>query len=87
MWKNLGYVWHKRYAWLLGSLFLKRCIVISIVMYCYYVFEKFIDTCLKFYGLDLCHYFSSPRLTWDAMLKMSGVTLKNVNIYNLPGYE
>ena len=26
------------------------------------VFEKFIDTCLKFYGLDTCHYFSSPEL-------------------------
>ena len=26
------------------------------------VFEKFIDTCLNFYGLDHCHYFSSPRL-------------------------
>ena len=24
------------------------------------VFEKFISTCLKYYGLDLCHYFSSP---------------------------
>ena len=23
-------------------------------------FEKFIDTCLKYYGLDPCHYFSSP---------------------------
>ena len=33
------------------------------------VFEKFIDTCLKFYGLDPCHYFSSPGLSWDAMLK------------------
>ena len=27
------------------------------------VFEKFINTCLKFYGLDPCHYFSSPRLS------------------------
>ena len=27
------------------------------------VFEKFIDTGLKFYGLDLCHYFSSPGLS------------------------
>ena len=27
------------------------------------VFEKFIDTCLKFYGLDPCHYFSSPGLS------------------------
>ena len=23
-------------------------------------FDKFIDTCLKFYKLDPCHYFSSP---------------------------
>ena len=33
------------------------------------VYEKFIDTCLKYYGLDTCHYFSSPGLSWDAMLK------------------
>ena len=26
------------------------------------VFEKFIDTCLKYCGLDPCHYFSSPGL-------------------------
>ena len=25
------------------------------------VFEKFIDTCLKFYKLDPCHYFISPN--------------------------
>ena len=25
-----------------------------------YVFKKFIDTCLKFYKLDHCHYVSSP---------------------------
>ena len=24
------------------------------------VFERFIDTCLKYYGLDPCHYFSAP---------------------------
>ena len=40
------------------------------------VFEKFIDTCLKFYGLDPCHYFSSPGLSWDAMLKMTDVKLE-----------
>ena len=27
------------------------------------VFEKFIDACLKFDGLDPCHYFSSLRLS------------------------
>ena len=26
--------------------------------------------CMKFNGLDPCHYFSSPGLSWDAMLKM-----------------
>ena len=37
------------------------------------VFEKFIYTCLKYYGLDPCHYFSAPGLSWDAMLKMAGI--------------
>ena len=48
------------------------------------VFEKFIDTCLKFYKLDRCHYFSSPELSWDAVLKMTGVKLEkisNINVY------
>ena len=43
------------------------------------VFEKLIDTCLKFYGLDPCHYFSSPRLSWDAMLKMTRVKLEKIS--------
>ena len=33
------------------------------------VFQKFVKTCLNYYGLDPCHYFSAPRLSWDAMLK------------------
>ena len=28
------------------------------------VFEKFVDTCLEFYGLYPCHYFSSPGMSW-----------------------
>ena len=43
------------------------------------VFEKFIATCLKFYGLDPCHYFSSPGLSWDAMLKMTGIELEKIS--------
>ena len=39
------------------------------------VFEKFIGRCLKFYNLDSSHYFSSPGLSWDAMLKMTCVKL------------
>ena len=27
------------------------------------VFENFIATSLKYYGLDPCHYFSSPGLS------------------------
>ena len=30
-------------------------------------FEKFISTCLKYYGLDPCHYFSALGLSWDAI--------------------
>ena len=37
--------------------------------------KKFIDTRLKFYEQDPCYYFSSSGLTWDAMLKMTGVKL------------
>ena len=39
-------------------------------------FLKFLDTCLKFHDLDLSHYFSSPGLSWDAMVKMTGVKLE-----------
>ena len=42
-------------------------------------FEKFIDICLKYYELDPCHYFSSPRLSWDAMLKMTDVKLEKIS--------
>ena len=42
------------------------------------VFEKFINTCLKFYRLDPCHYFSSPGLSWDAILKVAGVKLEKI---------
>ena len=37
------------------------------------VFENFISTCLDYYGLDPCHYFSSPGLSWDTMLKMTKI--------------
>ena len=43
------------------------------------VYEKFIDTCLKYYELDPCHYFSAPGLSWDAMLKMTGIELEKIS--------
>ena len=39
------------------------------------VFEKFIKICLDYYRLDPCHYFSSPGLSWGAMLKMTKIEL------------
>ena len=39
------------------------------------VFEKFISTYLNHYRLDPCNYFSSPGLSWDAMLKMTKIEL------------
>ena len=43
------------------------------------VFEKFIDTCLEYYGLDPCHYFSTPGLSWDSMLKMTRIELELIS--------
>ena len=40
------------------------------------VFEKFIKISLDYYGLDPFNYFGSPELSWDAMLKMTGVELE-----------
>ena len=51
--------------------YLKKDVLLSVG-----VFEKFIATWLKFYGLDPCHYFSSLGLIWDAMLKMTDAKLE-----------
>ena len=40
------------------------------------VFENFRKTCLHHYNLDPCHYFSSPGLSWDSMLKMTNIKLE-----------
>ena len=40
------------------------------------VFENFRRTCLQYYKLDPCHYFTSPGLSWDAMLKMTDIKLE-----------
>jgi len=43
------------------------------------IFETFRKTCLDYYSLDPNHYFSSPDLSWDAMLKMTGVKLELIS--------
>ena len=48
------------------------------------VFENFRNTCMQYYGLDPCHYFTSPGLSWDAMLKMTKVKLELMTDINIP---
>ena len=43
------------------------------------VFERLISACLEYYRLDPCHYFSSPVLSWDAMLKMTKIKLELIS--------
>ena len=40
------------------------------------IFERFRKTCLSYYVLDPAHYCTAPGLSWDAMLKMTGVSLE-----------
>ena len=40
------------------------------------VFEKFMDTCLKLHKRTPFPGFSSPELSWDVMLKVTGVGLQ-----------
>ena len=40
------------------------------------VFENFRKTCIQYYKLDPCHYFTSPGLSWDAMLRMTDIKLE-----------
>ena len=67
--KNMAY-YHDHY--------LKKDVLLLAVLF-FFFFEKFTDTCLKFYKLDPCHYFNYPGLSWDAMLKMSGIKLEQIS--------
>jgi len=39
-------------------------------------FANFRKTCIEYYKLDPCHYFTSPGLSWDSMLKMTNIKLE-----------
>ena len=40
------------------------------------VFENFRKVCQEKYGLDTAHYYSTQRLSWDALLTKTGVELE-----------
>src|SRR6266568_1806690 len=43
------------------------------------VFENFRKMCKDYYGLDCCHYLTSPGLSWDALLKMTEIRLELIS--------
>ena len=43
------------------------------------VFQKLISDSLKLYQLDLSFYFSFAGLSWDAMLKTTGIKLELIS--------
>ena len=43
-------------------------------------FEKFINTCFKYYGLDPCNHFSSLKIKTECLrLKMTGIELELIS--------
>ena len=40
------------------------------------VFENFRKVCQEKYGLDPAHYYTTPGLSWDALLKKTGAELE-----------
>ena len=40
------------------------------------VFKNFRTLCLDQYGLDPAHFYTSPGLSWNALLKKTGIELE-----------
>ena len=64
-------VWETFKCKTLGDLYVKTDVALLAD-----VFENFRKLCLQQYGLDPAHYFTSPGLSWDALLKKTGVELE-----------
>ena len=47
------------------------------------VFENFRKTCLNYYELDPCHYYTDPGLAWDACLKLTKQELHLLTDYDM----
>ena len=54
-----------------SDLFCRTDVLLLVDMY-----ETFRQTCQKQYGLDPAHYYTSPGLSWDALLKKTGIELE-----------
>lgn len=47
------------------------------------IFENFRELCMKTYNLDPVWYFTAPGLSWDAMLKITGVNIELFTDYDM----
>ena len=47
------------------------------------VFETFRKTCLSQYGLDPAHCYTSPGLSWEALLNKTGIELELLTDYDM----
>ena len=43
------------------------------------VFENFRKTCMQYYKLDPCHYFTSPCLSWDAIKAVTSCSTHKID--------
>ena len=67
-------VWSKFGCWTMGEY--HDLYVSTDVLLLADVFENFRKVCQEKYGLDPAHYSSAPGLSWDALLKKTGVELE-----------
>lgn len=47
------------------------------------VINSFRSLCYEYYKLDMCHFWTAPSLTWQAMLKHTGITLELLTDYDM----
>ena len=47
------------------------------------VFENFRETCFENYNLDPAHYYTSPGLSWDSLLKHASINLELLTDINM----
>ena len=47
------------------------------------IFENFRNQCLTAYGLKRTHYYTTPGMTWNTMLKYMIVKLEDPHWYSL----
>lgn len=40
------------------------------------IFEQFRDVTMENFGLDPCHYYTTPGMSWDALFKLSAVKME-----------